>query len=46
MAEKYDEMGIQAVSKIMDEISLLTDAAENADETVDSIKLMTVHSSK
>jgi len=46
MAEKYDEHGIAAISKIMDEISLLTDAAENADETVDSIKLMTVHSSK
>lgn len=46
MAEKYDENGIAAISKIMDEISLLTDAAENADETVDSIKLMTVHSSK
>lgn len=30
----------------MDEISLLTDAAENADESIDSIKLMTVHSSK
>ena len=46
MAEKYEENGIQAISKIMDEISLLTDAAENADETVDSIKLMTIHSSK
>jgi len=46
MAEKYDEYGIPAISKIMDEISLLTDAAENADETVDSIKLMTIHSSK
>ena len=46
MAEKYDEHGIAAISKIMDEISLLTDAAENADETVDSIKLMTIHSSK
>lgn len=46
MAEKYDEKWLTAVSKIMDEISLLTDAAENADETVDSIKLMTVHSSK
>lgn len=46
MAEKYDDVGLWWLSKLMDEISLLTDAAENADETVDSIKLMTVHSSK
>ena len=46
MAEKYTETGIEGLSKMMDEISLLTDAAENADDTVDSIKLMTIHSSK
>lgn len=46
MAEKYDEVGIEWLGKLLDEISLLTDAAENADETVDSIKLMTIHSSK
>ncbi|AKH32524.1 ATP-dependent DNA helicase PcrA [candidate division SR1 bacterium Aalborg_AAW-1] len=46
MGEKYDELGISGLSRLMDEISLLTDAAENADESIDSIKLMTVHSSK
>lgn len=46
MAEKYDEVGLTGLGKLMDEISLLTDAAENADENVDSIKLMTIHSSK
>lgn len=46
MGEKYDEVGLSWLSKLMDEISLLTDAAENADENIDSIKLMTVHSSK
>jgi DNA helicase-2/ATP-dependent DNA helicase PcrA len=46
MAEKYTETGIEGLSRMMDEISLLTDAAENADDTVDSIKLMTIHSSK
>lgn len=46
MAEKYDEIGLTGLGKLMDEISLLTDAAENADENIDSIKLMTIHSSK
>lgn len=46
MAEKYDEVWLWWLSRLMDEISLLTDAAENADESIDSIKLMTVHSSK
>ena len=41
MGEKYDELGISGLSRLMDEISLLTDAAENADESIDSIKLMT-----
>lgn len=46
MGEKYDELWLVGLSRLMDEISLLTDAAENADESIDSIKLMTVHSSK
>lgn len=46
MGEKYEDIWLEWLAKLMDEISLLTDAAENADETVDSVKLMTVHSSK
>ncbi len=46
MAYKYDELGEEELAKLMDEVSLLSDAAEASAEESDSIKLMTIHSSK
>ena len=46
MAEKYEWVWPETLAQMMDEISLLTDAAAANDEEVESIKLMTVHASK
>lgn len=46
MAEKYEWVWPEALTQMMDEISLLTDAAASNDEETESIKLMTVHASK
>lgn len=46
MAEKYDSTGIQALTELMDEIALLTDIAQQDADSVDAVKLMTVHASK
>lgn len=46
MAGKYEEKWAEWLQKLMDEISLLTDAADASNEDLDSIKLMTIHSSK
>lgn len=46
MAEKYELTGEEGLRHMMEEILLLTDAADSQEEDADSIKLMTVHSSK
>jgi DNA helicase-2/ATP-dependent DNA helicase PcrA len=46
MAGKYDGVGEETLRLFMEEVTLLTDAAEQNSEQVDSIKLMTVHASK
>lgn len=46
MAGKYDGVGEEALRLFMEEVTLLTDAAEQGEQDVDCIKLMTVHASK
>lgn len=46
MAEKYTETGEDTLRQFMDEVTLLTDAADNSWENAESIKLMTTHASK
>lgn len=46
MAEKYESTGVEWLTELMDEIALLTDVAEQDEENVDAVKLMTVHASK
>jgi len=46
MAGKYDGVGEDALRLFMEEVTLLTDAAEQGEQDVDCIKLMTVHASK
>ena len=46
MAGKYDGSGEEALRLFMEEVTLLTDAAQQGEEEVDCIKLMTVHASK
>ena len=46
MAGKYQDVGEDALRQFMEEVTLLTDAAEQSGEDVDAIKLMTVHASK
>jgi DNA helicase-2/ATP-dependent DNA helicase PcrA len=46
MAGKYDGVGEDALRLFMEEVTLLTDAAEQDEQDVDCIKLMTVHASK
>lgn len=54
MAEKYSDIkeyedeltGTQKLQAFMEEVSLLSDVADNKSEEADAIKLMTVHSSK
>lgn len=46
MAEKYELTGEEGLRQMMEEILLLTDAADSQEENVDAIKLMTIHSSK
>ena len=45
MAEKYETPGEDTLRQMMEEIALMTDAAESGEES-DSVKLMTVHASK
>ena len=46
MAEKYNQTGEDSLRSFMEEVALLSDIAENDKEAIDSVKLMTVHSSK
>lgn len=46
MAEKYQQTGDEALRQFMEEVTLLSDIAENSDWSLDAVKLMTVHSSK
>lgn len=46
MGQKYEQTGMAELRRLLDEISLLTDAADNSEESIDSIKLMTIHASK
>jgi len=46
MAGKYEWSGEDALRLFMEEVTLLTDAAQQGEEDVDCIKLMTVHASK
>ena len=46
MAEKYETPGEETMRQMMDEIALMTDAADAKGEEVDAVKLMTVHASK
>jgi superfamily I DNA/RNA helicase len=46
MAEKYNQTGEDSLRAFMEEVALLSDIAENDKEAVDSVNLMTVHSSK
>ena len=46
MGQRYEGTGMAELRRLLDEISLLTDAADNAEEAIESIKLMTVHASK
>ena len=46
MAEKYQQTGEDSLRSFMEEVALLSDIAENDKEAIDSVKLMTVHSSK
>lgn len=46
MAGKYEGSGEEALRLFMEEVTLLTDAAEQGEQDVDCIKLMTVHASK
>ena len=46
MAGKYHDTGEAALRQFMEEITLLSDIAENEQGDIDAIKLMTVHASK
>ncbi|MDR0370089.1 MAG: hypothetical protein LBH96_06440 [Candidatus Peribacteria bacterium] len=46
MASKYIEQGEVALRQFMEEVTLLSDIAENEQGDIDAVKLMTVHSSK
>ncbi len=46
MAEKYEGTGEESLRLLMDEIALLSDIADQEEDKVDAVKLMTVHSSK
>lgn len=46
MAGKYDGIGEESLRLFMEEVTLLTDAAEQGEQDVDAMKLMTVHASK
>ena len=46
MAEKYVETWEEALRQFMEEVTLLSDVAENDQGELDAVKLMTVHSSK
>ncbi|MDR2416353.1 MAG: ATP-dependent helicase [Candidatus Peribacteria bacterium] len=46
MASKYIEKGEATLRQFMEEVSLLSDVAENEQGDIDAVKLMTVHSSK
>ena len=46
MAEKYQQTGEDSLRSFMEEVALLSDITENDKEAIDSVKLMTVHSSK
>lgn len=46
MAGKYEATGDQALRQFMEEVTLLSDIAENSEGALDAVKLMTVHSSK
>jgi superfamily I DNA/RNA helicase len=46
MGQKYEGTGMAELRRLLDEISLLTDAADNTEESIESIKLMTIHASK
>lgn len=46
MASKYIEKGEETLRQFMEEVSLLSDVAENEQGDIDAVKLMTVHSSK
>lgn len=46
MASKYDQPGLDTLTEMMEEISLLTSIEEVSEEQSDAIKLMTVHASK
>lgn len=46
MANKYEQTGEETLRAMMEEITLMTDIAEQDTQQADAIKLMTVHSSK
>lgn len=46
MASKYFEKGEETLRQLMEEVTLLSDLAEDEKGDLDAIKLMTVHSSK
>ncbi|MEI7919518.1 MAG: ATP-dependent helicase [bacterium] len=46
MAEKYIEVGENALRQFLEEVALLSDISENEQGDIDAVKLMTVHSSK
>lgn len=46
MAEKYETTWVDWLKELMEEVSLLTDIADQNEENMEAIKLMTVHSSK
>jgi DNA helicase-2/ATP-dependent DNA helicase PcrA len=46
MASKYVEQGEETLRQFMEEVTLLSDIAENEQGDIDAVKLMTVHSSK
>jgi len=46
MAEKYIDVGEDALRQFLEEVALLSDISENEQGDIDAVKLMTVHSSK
>ncbi len=46
IASKYSDVGLDALTQLMEEISLMTSLEETSTEQADAIRLMTVHSSK